>query len=594
MKSNALSLVQILSGIFVHINGRRRIQICALLILMLLSGVAELISLSSVVPFLIVLTDPNVLWDYDLIKSLSLVIGINSPSQLLLPSIVCFALAAILSASIRLINIWLNGKIAASIGSDLSCESFRRTLYQPYQVHIHRNSSAVIAASTSQISLTVDALKAVLQFVTSGIISLALLLGLVYMDPLIAATAFLIFGIAYSLLGFTVNQELKSNSYSIAYETKQQLRILQEALGSIRDLILDGIQPLYIRHYRKADTTQRSLDAANTYLSSFPRYSLEALGMVLLALFGGILVLQKGSGTAVIPTLGTLALGAQRLLPALQQLYAAWATLKSCSGGMSAVLNMLNQPLPIIKSTATDICYSNSIILENISFNYSGQSESALINVNLEIFYGQCIGLIGPTGSGKSTLADIIMGLLPPTQGKLLIDGNDIYKTHDQSIVNGWRSNIAHVPQSIFLTDSSIAENIAFGVPKEEIDWERVRLAATNANISSFVESSNSGYDTLVGEGGSRLSGGQKQRIGIARALYKNAKVLVLDEATSALDTSTEDSVMNAINNLGNEYTVIIIAHRLSTVSRCDKVFDISNGRVSNIYYPIENPGTFT
>ena len=593
MKDQTLPLTNLLFGLWTNISYRRRIQLYALLIIMLVSGVAELVSLGSVIPFLVVLTDPEVLWNNQTIRPFVVSLGFQKASQLLLPSIICFAIAAILSASIRLINIWLNGKLAASIGSDLSCEAFKRTLYQPYQVHVQRNSSAVVAASTSQISLTVGALNAVLQFITSAIICITLLVGLLVIDPLIAITAFLVFGFAYSLVALVVNQELKANSYKIAYSTKQQLRILQEGLGSIRDLLLDGSQPLYVALYRKADTLQRSLEATNNYLSSFPRYSLEALGMVLISVIGGLLVVEKGPGTAVIPTLGTLALGAQRLLPALQQLYGSWATLKSCSGGMAGVLSMLNQPMPLTSSRAKTLQYSHSILLKNISFNYSGQTESILSNINLRINFGETIGLIGPTGSGKTTLVDIIMGLLVPTKGQLIVDGVSIHESFEDNLVNEWRSSIAHVPQSIFLADASIAENIAFGVPKDQINWERLRLAAANANISSFIESAEFGYDTLVGERGSRLSGGQKQRIGIARALYKNAKVLVLDEATSALDNSTESSVMNAINSLSNKYTIIIIAHRLSTVSKCDKVFDISNGCVINTLYPRENPGLF-
>ena len=593
MDKDSLSTVKLIRGIWRHISFRRRLQMSALLIAMLASGVAELISLGSVIPFLVVLSDPDILWDQTYIRSAATSIGFSEASQLLIPSIICFALAAIIAAGVRLSNIWLNGELVASIGSDLSCEAYKRTLYQPLLVHVQRNSSTVIAASTSQISMTVAAINAILQSVTSAVVSIGLLTGLLIIDASIAAAAALIFGTAYSLLAVTVNKELRVNSYKIADATKEQLRALQEGLGSIRDLLLDGSQSTYIDIYRRADRPQRLLQAKNSYLSSFPRYSLEALGMVVISMLGGFLVVQKGSGAAVIPTLGALALGAQRLLPALQQVYGGWAALKSYNADMYGVLNMLNQPLPKIIDKITPLAFEKKIVLKNVSFRYTEQSELILNNIDVDIQHGQRIGLIGATGSGKSTMIDVIMGLLPPTEGDLLVDGRKINNESESNLIESWRATIAHVPQSIYLADTSIAENIAFGVPKAKIDLERVQLAAQQAQISSFVESSDQGYNSHVGERGIRLSGGQRQRIGIARALYKQANILVFDEATSALDTNTEKSVMTAINSLSSQLTIILIAHRLSTVAGCDKVIELSKGKVQRTIYPSQSPTTF-
>lgn len=593
MDKNSLPTFKLLQGIWRHISFRRRLQMSALLMAMLASGAAELISLGSVLPFLAVLSDPDILWNQSYIRTAATRIGFSEASQLLIPSIICFAFAAIIAAGVRLCNLWLSGKLAASVGSDLSCEAYKRTLYQPFLVHVQRNSSTVIAASTSQISLTVAAINAILQTVTSAIVSIGLLTGLLIIDASIAAAAALIFGTAYSLLAITVNKELTVNSYKIADATKEQLRALQEGLGSIRDLLLDGSQSTFIDIYRRADRPQRLLEAKNSYLSSFPRYSIEALGMVVISMLGGFLVVQKGSGAAVIPTLGALALGAQRLLPALQQIYGGWASLKSYNAAMYGVLNMLNQPLPKITNKITPLAFEKKIVLKNVSFRYTEQSELILNNIDVEIQHGQRIGLIGATGSGKSTMIDVIMGLLPPTEGDLMVDGRRINNESETNLMESWRANIAHVPQTIYLADTSIAENIAFGVPKEKIDIAKVQLAAKQAQISSFIESNDQGYNSHVGERGIRLSGGQRQRIGIARALYKQADVLVFDEATSALDTNTEKSVMTAINSLSSKLTIILIAHRLSTVAGCDKIIELSKGNVQRTIYPSESPTTF-
>jgi len=299
-----------------------------------------------------------------------------------------------------------------------------------------------------------------------------------------------------------------------------------------------------------------------------------------MALLGGFLALQRGSGTAVLPLLGALALGSQRLLPALQQVYGGWAVLKGYNASMAAVLALLDQPMPEQISVGTPLPLRQSLRLEAVGFRYAPELPTVLQGLTLEIRKGERIGLIGETGSGKSTTVDLFMGLLKPTQGQVLVDGQNLHDPQRPELLSAWRASIAHVPQSIYLADSSIAENIAFGVPREQIDHERVHLAAAQAQIAGFIEASPQGYDTFVGERGIRLSGGQRQRIGIARALYKQASVLVFDEATSALDNDTERAVMEAVDGLSRELTLVMIAHRLSTVANCDRVIELQAGRI--------------
>jgi ATP-binding cassette subfamily B protein len=563
------------------VSRHKRIQLGLLLVVMLASGGAEMVSLGAILPFLAVLTDPQRLWQQPLVQALAGQVGFTEASELLLPATLAFALAAVLAALIRLANLWLNGRLAAAVGSDLSCEAYRRTIYQPYGVHVQRNSAAVITGVTSQIRDTVQALTALLQLFTSAVVAVGLLTGLLLIDASVAVAAAGLFGSAYGALAITARRELRSNGHKIAEASTQQLKALQEGLGAIRDVLLDGSQPTYLQIYEKADRPQRQLSAQNVFLGAFPRFALEALGMVAIALLAAVLVLQRGSGPAVIPLLGALSLGAQRLLPSLQQIYSGWASLKSYNAAIQGVLAMLNQPLPPQAPSAEPLPLREGIRLAGVHFRYGPEQPQVLQGLDLEIRRGERIGLIGSTGSGKSTTVDLLMGLLAPSAGRVLVDGMDLHDpAHPERLV-AWRATIAHVPQSIYLADSSIAENIAFGVPRQQIDLARVKQAAAQAQIASFIESRPEGYGSFVGERGIRLSGGQRQRIGIARALYKQARVLVFDEATSALDSGTEEAVMEAINTLSQSRTVIMIAHRLSTVQRCDRVVRLAQGSIA-------------
>jgi ABC-type multidrug transport system fused ATPase/permease subunit len=575
------STLTLLLGIWGHFRRIRRIQLGLLLVVMLASGMAEFLSLGAALPFLAVLTDPQRLWQQPLVQELAIRVSITSASQLLLPATVTFAFAVVLAMIIRLANLWLNSRLAAAVGSDLSCEAYRRTLYQPYLVHVQRNSAEVITGITTEIAYTVVALNKLLQLITAVVVSASLLAGLLLIDMSVALGAAALFGAAYSALAITARRQLRSNGLKIVEASSQQLKTLQEGLGAIRDVLLDGCQSIYLQNYQQADRLQRKLQAKNYFLGSFPRYPLEALGMLSIAFLGAGLVFQNGNGAAALPLLGSLALGAQRLLPALQQVYSAWADLKSYNAPLEGVLATLNQPLPLQIIGSEFLPLFQVIRLQDVHFRYGQDQPDVLQGLHLEIRRGDRIGLIGTTGSGKSTTLDLVMGLLIPTTGKVLVDGVDLHDPEYPERLVGWRSSIAHVPQNIYLTDGSIAENIAFGVPRQKIDLSRVKQAAEQAQIASFVETSAHGYETFVGERGIRLSGGQRQRIAIARALYKQARLLVFDEATSALDNGTEQAVMAAIEGLTKDLTIVIIAHRLSTVQRCDRVIRLAKGSVS-------------
>ena len=406
-----------------------------------------------------------------------------------------------------------------------------------------------------------------------------MLLGLTLIDPQVAIGAFILFGTAYSLLAVKTRLELKSNSSKISIASSSQQRSLQEGLGAIRDVLLDGTQPWYLHIYENADRLLRKLQAKNSFLSISPRFIFEAMGMVAIAFLGGYLVLQRTSNSAVVPLLGAIALGAQRLLPSFQQIFSGWSALKGHHSSIEDVLKDLDQPLPEIIRPIKPFRLQKEIRLKGLSFRYGQDLPVVLDDIDIEISAGQRIGFVGSTGSGKSTIADLIMGLLRPSSGHIYVDGIALHSDSPERLA-AWRSIIAHVPQSIYLSDSSIAENIAFGVAKQNIDMKMVHKAAQLAQISEFIEDMPEGYGSFVGERGVRLSGGQRQRIGIARALYKQAQILVLDEATSALDNSTEQAVMSAVDGLSRKLTILIIAHRLTTIQRCDRVIKLQHGKV--------------
>ena len=346
----------------------------------------------------------------------------------------------------------------------------------------------------------------------------------------------------------------------------------------MRDVLIDGSQAFYCQIYRNADLALRRAQGRNQFVSSSPRYAIEALGMVVIAVLAYWLVQRTDGITNAIPILGAIAIGSVRLLPLLQQAYSARSGIMGGQTTLQDALKLLEQSLPddAGQPPPNPLPFKQSINLNQLSFRYSPESPYILEKINLTIVKGSRVGFIGTTGCGKSTLLDIIMGLLSPTHGTLEIDGQILTPSNSRA----WQAHLSHVPQSIFLADSTVGENIALGVAKDKIDYQRVRQSAQQAQLSESIESWPNQYQTFVGERGIRLSGGQRQRIGIARALYKQADVIVFDEATSALDNETEQAVMQSIEGLSKDLTILIVAHRLSTLKSCTQIVELGKGSI--------------
>lgn len=570
--------MNLLFGIFEHFKPKRKFEFATAVLFMIASGLAEMISLASSVPFLAVLSDPQQLLQYSLTHHLLAAFGLGNSNDLLLPVSLLFILTVFFAALIRLFNLWLCGKLAAGVGSDLSCDAYRRTMHQPYQVHIGRNSSEVITAITQHTSEVVLIVNAFMQMLTSIVVGMSILIALFLIDKTIALIAIAVFCFAYFVVSTFTRKYLYLNSKKIALANQNQLKALQEGLGAIREVLLGRKQNVYVDIYESSDRPLRMLMAQNRFLASSPRYILEALGLILIASMAIFLSFHKNN-YSLIPLLGSLAIGSQRLLPALQQIYSSWSLITSFQSGATLVLKLLNQPLPALESPVDDSAVSNwrEVSISKVHFRYSSDQEPVLVDISLNIKRGECLGLVGSTGSGKSTLVDLLMGLLQPTLGDICVDGKRINDFENVHSLASWRSTIAHVPQAIFLTDSTISENIAFGVPKHLIDIDKVRLVIKQAKLESLVEASPLGLNSIVGERGVKLSGGQRQRIGIARALYKKASLIIFDEATSALDSHTESEIINTIHDLIPNVTVLMIAHRLTTLARCDRIIRLNS-----------------
>lgn len=570
------SFLQDLRDLIASLSQRRRLQLMLLLLLMLAGGLAEFLSISALVPFMAILIDPEPVLQKPFIAELVAFLGLGDIQQIRWYLTLLFAGAALTAGALRLTLTYYVAHFNFGIAHDLCAEIYRRTLYQPYSVHVARNSSEVIG-SIGKVELVAGVVYQLLTAISSLLMGLFIMVALMLIDPWVASISIVGFGAIYSIVSLVTRKRLAENSRISSKTFNARVQAMQEGLGGIRDVLLDHAQPVFVSRFVSFDSAFRKTQASTYFISPSPRFVVEALGMVFIALLAFSLTRSGASISAAIPVLGALALGAQRLMPLVQQLYQGWVAVIANRGVFSDILDLVWQPLPDeVTDKIEALPFKHELCLQDVSFRYQSRLPDVLQGLNLRVPQGVRIGLVGTTGSGKSTMMDLIMGLLLPSTGQMLVDGTKL-SGHSQL---AWQKNIAHVPQAIFLMDASFAENIAFGVPPAEIDLARVAQAAKRAQIAELIESTPDGYQSLVGERGARLSGGQRQRIGIARAFYRQASVLIFDEATSALDNTTEQSVMEAIRDLGRDMTVLLIAHRISTLRDCDFICRLSKGQV--------------
>ena len=577
-KQSNMSLFHELRQLLGYMSRRRQRQLVLLLILMVASSFSEVLSLGAVLPFLSALSNTEKLLANPQLQPLFITLQIASTTQLVTVLALFFIAIAILANLLRITTIYLQTHLAAKIASDFGYAVYKKTILQPYHFYTRHNSSDLITLLSVDVNtLGVAILMPCLSLLTNSFVVLALIWGLFIINPSVALTAALTLGTAYGLLYFWRRAALLQNSKLIAQHSQKQIKAVQESLGGIREVILGGTQVFFQSSYAKSNRITQQARASILTTSSTPRYGIEMLAMILMGLFA-LNLGSDGDFSEAVPVLGSIALCANRLLPVLQQSFVALAGIQGARASLHRVLLGLQRQVDPLQGWLAPqaIALEQELKFEQVWFRYTSEGEWVLRNLNLAIKPRTTIGFVGTTGSGKSTTADLILGLLQPQKGQIWLDGKPL--TGER--LRGWQLGIAHVPQSIFLTDATIASNIAFGIPLDLIDYEQVYQAAQLAQLDEFIRELPQGYETMVGERGIRLSGGQRQRVGIARALYRKASVIVFDEATSALDNATEREVMTAIQALSNQLTIILIAHRLSTVKKCNRIFEFERGKI--------------
>lgn len=575
------SILSALRSLFGRLSAHRRRALAPLMALMLAGAVAEVVTIGALLPFLAVIADPQGSPVLAIVAPLLDLIGVREGKRAIFLLAGLFGIAALLAAALRLALLWTSNNFVNGVSYELAMMLYTDALHRPYVWHAERNSSEIIAGVNKVQIVTVDVLAPLMQGTIAVVIAGFIVAGLIVIDPVVALVAGVGFSAIYLATTVATRPRLKRNSGIISRAQGRRIKSMQEGLGGIRDVLIDQSQPVFIEDYERAEAGFRDARTKNAFLANSPRYVVEAVGMILIVLLAMAVVERPGGLLQAVPVLGALALGAQKLLPLIQQVYNGWAR----AMGNRQVLFDLAASLHEVGESAAPcvdaLPFRKSICLDNVGFSYSSGRVPALSGVSLDVPKGARVGIAGKTGSGKSTLMDLILGLLEPSAGKILID--DVKLSAANRLA--WQKNIAHVPQFIYLADVSIAENIAFGVRPTDIDLARVRRSAERAELAGVIAALPEGYATRIGERGIQLSGGQRQRIGIARALYKEASVLIFDEATSALDNETESAVMNAIDHLDRNLTIFIIAHRLSTLGGCDLIVQLEAGQAKKTEY---------
>ena len=573
MKASNTSLI---ISFWKYLDKRHKRRSVLIFILMIIVSFSEVISIGAILPFLAVLTSPELVYQNAFMQPIIQTLELSSANQLVLPLTIGFIVATLIAGVMRITLLNAMNHFERVVGTDLNIDVYRNTLYQSYRDHIDRNSSYIVSLITKKTDVVIrGTFRAALTLVSSVLILIGIVSVLIMINVEVALGVLGGFGLIYWGITRYTRKQRAINSQLIAKEHINMIKVLQEGMGGIRDVLINASQQFYCSLFRNSDVHLRRAIADNDFIAFSPRFAIEALGMTLVAIFAYYMSQGVNGVEDIVPTLGVMAMGAQRLLPALQAIYSSVSNIDGSRHSLQEVLDLLSQTLPIYaeQPPAIPMSFKKEIRLNNLSFRYGENIPMVLNRINLTLTKGKSIGFIGVTGCGKSTLLDIIMGLLSPTEGVLTVDGVVVTMNN----IRNWQANIAHVSQEIYLSDSTIEENIAFGQHKNNIDFNLVKQAAERAGIAKLIESWPNQYQTYIGERGMRLSGGQRQRIGIARALYKQANVLILDEATSALDSKTEESVIKSIKAFSDDITVLMIAHRVTTLRDCDYIVEIDD-----------------
>lgn len=546
----------------------------------LITALFETVSVASILPFMALVMDPSIMDQYPAVKQLMSTIGIQSKqAELIAAGLLTIAVLGI-GNGISATNLWVQTKYLAKTRRALAAELFAGYMRLPYSFHIQRDAASLLRVIGGDVDSALSGfLASLLLVVGKGLSALILIALIVTVNPIVALGSVLVLGGAYLIVYRIIRAKQSELGAKMVNASIVLGRTATEGLAGVKELRILGREVTASDQYSNTIKILTETNTSHIVATALPRYVIEIFAYAGIVAVTLVLVL-KGDAAEAMPSLALYALAGNRLVPTFQQLFAGAITIQYHTHAVDS----LEADLKTVRTAqfvdltleAPPMTFKREISLKKVGFKYPTANRNALTDITLTIPQNQSVGLVGKTGSGKTTLADILLGLYPANEGTITIDHVPLTEENERA----WRKRVGYVPQNVFLTNATIAQNIALGIPKELINHDDVARAAKMAQAQEFIDQLPDGFDTMVGERGVKLSGGQKQRLGIARALYHNPDVLVFDEATSALDGMTEDAVMQAVQSLSSDRTMILIAHRLRTIQACDRILMLDAGRI--------------
>ena len=575
-------MFKLVSELFSLLTVKQRRQFYFLQILVVFMAVMEILGVASIIPFMTLVGDANQLQEETFIAQVYTASGINSETKFLFMLGIAVMMMLFIATTISSFTIWKICMFSNKIGAEISERLYTHYLKQNWLFHASGSSASLtnkIAIDTIRVTSAI--ILPFMQMNAKSILAFLMVLGIFAFNPIVAIIIFSIFAFSYSILFTIVRMRLIQNGRIITRVNEKRFRLMNEGFGGIKDVLLLGRDNDFIKRFNKTGNSLAYSLGTNDALANVPRYIMElvAFGSTITVVLFLIVYYESDLGV-ILPILSVYALAGVKLLPAFQSIYTCIAKIRASTPAFESIqddlINSKKTKSNYVKENNTFLVPKKQISLENVSFKYPNKNDLVINNVNISIPVNSIVGLVGPSGSGKSTLIDILLGLIEPYKGSMKIDD----KVIDDSNRRAWQNTIGFVAQNIYLSEGSIAENVAFGIPQDEINYDKVHQALKLAHLDELISKYENGVHTRVGERGVQLSGGQRQRIGIARALYYKSEVLVFDEATSSLDGISEKKIMEAINNFSGKKTIIMIAHRLKTVQKCDQIFFLDKGQI--------------
>lgn len=576
-------MFQLAKELFTLLTLSQRRRYFSLQIMVVFMAIMELLGIASIGPFMALVADMQLLETNAMLNKVYVASGVDSHQEFLFLAgfVVLFMLG--IASILSIITTWRLSLFAFSVGTEIGDRLYSYYLHRNWLFHAGGSSAQLTKQiATEALRVTNFIILPLIQMNARLVLAVFISIGIFIYNPLIATIGVVLFVSGYVVIYKVIRKRITRYGKNVSTTSTDRFRLMNEGFGGIKDVLLYNRSQGFIEQFQQSGKILARAQGVNTALSQAPRYLMELIAFgALISLVLVLLTTHDGVLSQVLPVLAVYALAGFKLLPALQQIYGSVTIIRSNIAAFDAIKIDLLASLTV-KSEQTLVSANinlekiKNIKFSNVSFTYPNKNTPALNNVNIQIPINATVGFVGESGSGKSTAIDLLLGLIKPNKGQLMLDYTIVDSTNRQA----WQQHIGFVPQSIFLSEGSITENIAFGLNKKDIDLEKVQQAIKLAHLDSLVNSLPKGLDTKVGERGVQLSGGQRQRIGIARALYNQADVLVFDEATSALDGITEKVIMDAIQELSGKKTIVMIAHRLKTVQKCDIIYLMDKGKI--------------